>query len=98
MKKGSLYYEKASALLASDPSVARDDALQAQVLLTQGLLLFCTEQVRSRAHTLFFVVFHMVHVLVDRVSLRFSNIDFAFKLNCGDVSLFFLQILFICAV
>jgi len=44
VKNGSLYYEKASALLASDVNVAKDEALQSQVLLTQGLLLFSTEQ------------------------------------------------------
>lgn len=47
VKNGSLYYEKASALLASDVNVAKDEALQSQVLLTQGLLLFSTEQVRA---------------------------------------------------
>ncbi len=45
VKNGSLYYEKASALLASDVNVAKDEALQSQVLLTQGLVLFSTEQV-----------------------------------------------------
>lgn len=44
-----MYYEKASALLASDVAVSKDVALQSQVLLTQGLQLFATEQVRTIA-------------------------------------------------
>jgi hypothetical protein len=36
-------------LMATDPAVARDGAIQTQLLLTQGLLLFTTEQVRVRA-------------------------------------------------
>jgi hypothetical protein len=49
IKKATLYFEKASALMATDPAVARDGAIQTQLLLTQGLLLFTTEQVRVRA-------------------------------------------------
>lgn len=58
MKKGSLYYERASALLAGEVAVSRDGALQTQLLLTQGLLLFSTEQVniyRARFSCLLFL-------------------------------------------
>lgn len=33
-------------LFASDPAVSKDSLIEAQLLMTQGLLLFCTEQVR----------------------------------------------------
>ena len=45
-----MYYEKASALLAADVTLAKDAALQSQVLLTQGLLLFATDQVSATKH------------------------------------------------
>lgn len=47
VKKGTLYFEKASALFAADATVAKDSMIEAQLLMTQGLLLFCAEEVRS---------------------------------------------------
>lgn len=48
MKKGTLYYEKACALVSSDAAAGKDAHVQAQLLLTQGLLFFASEQVRDK--------------------------------------------------
>ena len=45
MKKGTLYYEKACSIVSLETAVAEDAVVQSQLLLTQGLLLFSTEQV-----------------------------------------------------
>jgi hypothetical protein len=50
VKKGTLYYEKACALVSSDAAAGKDAHVQAQLLLTQGLLFFAAEQVNI-AHT-----------------------------------------------
>jgi hypothetical protein len=45
VKKGTLYYEKACALVSGDAAASKDAHVQAQLLLTQGLLFFASEQV-----------------------------------------------------
>jgi hypothetical protein len=52
VKKGTLYYEKACALVSSDAAAGKDAHVQAQLLLTQGLLFFASEQVRGKVDVL----------------------------------------------
>jgi hypothetical protein len=50
VKKGTLYYEKACALVSGDAAASKDAHVQAQLLLTQGLLFFASEQVRRSCY------------------------------------------------
>jgi hypothetical protein len=47
IKNGLHYFETASALFGSDAVVVKDSAVQAQLLMTQGLLFFVNEQVSA---------------------------------------------------